>query len=105
MDMNPFELMKNMKGLQENMQKMQENLHNITATGSSGAGMVDITINGKFVVTDVRIAQEMVDPEDVGTLQVLIASAFNDASNKIQEKIKNEGLKFAGPLGSLMPQG
>lgn len=104
MDLNPFELMKNMKGLQDSMQKMQENLPKITATGSAGAGMVDITINGKFVVTDVKIAQEMVDPEDVGTLQVLIASAFNDASNKIQEKIKSEGLKYAGPLGSLMPQ-
>ena len=104
MDLNPFELMKNMKGLQENMQKMQENLPKITATGSAGAGMVDITINGKFVVTEVKIAKEMVDPEDIGTLQVLIASAFNDASNKIQEKIKNEGLKYAGPLGSLMPQ-
>ena len=32
MDLNPFELMKNMKGLQENMQKMQENLPKITAT-------------------------------------------------------------------------
>lgn len=104
MDLNPFELMKNMKGLQENMQKMQENLPKITATGSAGAGMVDITINGKFVVTEVKIAQEIVDPEDIGTLQVLIASAFNDASNKIQEKIKGEGLKYAGPLGSLMPQ-
>ena len=104
MDMNPFELMKNMKGLQENMQKMQENLPKITATGSAGAGMVDVTINGKFVVTEVKIAKEIVDPEDVTTLQVLIASAFNDASNKIQEKIKREGLKYAGPLGSLMPQ-
>ncbi len=104
MDLNPFELMKNMKGLQENMQKMQENLPKITATGSAGAGMVDITINGKFVVTEVKIAQEIVDPEDIGTLEVLVASAFNDASNKIQEKIKSEGLKHAGPLGSFMPQ-
>ncbi len=104
MDLNPFELMKNMKGLQENMQKMQENLPKITATGSAGAGMVDITINGKFVVTEVKIAQEIVDPEDIGTLQVLIASAFNDASNKIQEKIKSESIKYAVPLGSLIPQ-
>lgn len=105
MDMNPFELMKNMKGIQENMQKMQENLPNIHATGSSGAGMVEVTINGKLVVTGVKIAKEIVDPEDIGTLEVLVASAINDASNKIQEKIKAEGLKQAGPLGSLMGQG
>lgn len=104
MDMNPFELMKNMKGLQENMQKMQENLPKIVATGSSGAGMVDITINGKFVVTSVKISKDIVDPEDLGTLEVLVASAFNDASNKIQEKIKQEGMKYAGSLASFMPQ-
>lgn len=104
MEMNPFELMKNMKGIQENIQKMQEQLPGITATGSAGAGMVEVTVNGKFVVTRVDISPEIVDPADVSTLQVLVASACNDALNKVQEKIKQEGMKFAGPLGNLMPQ-
>ncbi|MDD3902734.1 MAG: YbaB/EbfC family nucleoid-associated protein [Sphaerochaeta sp.] len=104
MDMNPFELMKNMKGIQENVQKMQANLPYILATGSAGAGMVEVTINGKFVITEVKISPEIVDPSDISTLQVLVASAFNDASNKIQEKIKSESLKYAGAFGSMMPQ-
>jgi DNA-binding YbaB/EbfC family protein len=104
MDMNPFELMKNMKGIQENVQKMQENLPNITATGSAGAGMVEITVNGKFAVTNVKISADIVDPSDVSTLEVLVASAFNSASSKVQEKIKSEGMKYAGAFGNMMPQ-
>ncbi|ADY14843.1 YbaB/EbfC family nucleoid-associated protein [Sphaerochaeta globosa] len=95
MDMNPFELLKNMKGIQENMKRMQDLLPTITATGSAGAGMVEVTLNGKFIVTDVHIEKELVDPQDIQTLQVLITSAFNDASAKIQQKIQSEGLKYA----------
>lgn len=95
MDMNPFELLKNMKGIQENMKRMQDLLPTITATGSAGAGMVEVTLNGKFIVTDVHIDEELVDPKDIQTLQVLISSAFNDASAKIQQKIQNEGIKHA----------
>ncbi len=95
MDMNPFDLIKNMKGIQENMKRMQDVLPSITATGSAGAGMVEVTINGKLVVTRVQIEKEIVDPNDVETLQVLIQSAFNDASAKIQQLIQSEGLKAA----------
>jgi DNA-binding YbaB/EbfC family protein len=95
MDMNPFDLIKNMKGIQENMKKMQEVLPSITATGSAGAGMVEVTVNGKFIVTSVAIEKEIVDPNDVETLQVLIQSAFNDASAKVQQKIQDEGMKAA----------
>ena len=104
MDMNPFELLKNMKGIQENVKKMQEMLPTITATGSAGAGMVEVTINGKFIVTDIHIEKDIVDPNDLGTLQVLLSSAFNDASAKIQQKIQSEGMKYAGPLGGFTPQ-
>jgi DNA-binding YbaB/EbfC family protein len=95
MDMNPFELLKNMKGIQENMKRMQEILPTITATGSAGAGMVEVTINGKFIVTDLQIEAQIVDPNDITTLTTLIQSAFNDAAAKIQQKIQDEGLKAA----------
>ena len=95
MDMTPFELLKNMKGIQENMKRMQDLLPTITATGSAGAGMVEVTLNGKFIVTDVHIDEELVYHNDIQTLQVLISSAFNDASAKIQQKIQREGIKYA----------
>ena len=95
MDMNPFDLIKNMKGIQENMKRMQDILPTITATGSAGAGMVEVTVNGKLIVTSVKIEQDIVDPNDVETLEILIQSAFNDASAKVQERLQSEGLQAA----------
>ena len=80
--MNPFELLKNAQAIKENMAKMQEILPTIQATGNAGAGMVEITINGKFTVIDVKIEESVTD--DLETLQLLIQSAFNDASVKLQ---------------------
>lgn len=97
--MNPFELLKNAQTIKENMAKMQEILPTIQATGNAGAGMVEITINGKFTVIDVKIEESVTD--DLETLQLLIQSAFNDASVKLQQKLQAEGLKAASTLGQL----
>jgi len=99
--MNPFDMMKNMKDLQKNVDKMQSQLENTYATGNSGAGMVEITINGKYTITDIKIDRAIVDPDDVDTLQVLIAAAFNSASQNLQDKLKAESAKLAGGLGDL----
>ena len=97
--MNPFELLKNAQAIKENMAKMQEILPTIQATGNAGAGMVEITINGKFTVIDVKIEESVTD--DLETLQLLIQSAFNDASVKLQQKLQAEGLKVVLILGQL----
>ena len=48
MNFNPFDLLKNPAALKEKLEQVQENLKNITATGSSGGGLVKVTLNGKF---------------------------------------------------------
>ncbi len=102
--MNPFEMMKNMKDLQKNVDEMKSQLETIFATGTSGAGMVEITINGKYNITDIIIDKTIVDPEDVNTLQVLIAAAFNSASENLQKKLQEESAKMAGSFGNLFGQ-
>lgn len=102
--MNPFEMMKNMKDLQKNVDEMRSQLETIFATGTSGAGMVEITINGKYNITDIIIDKTIVDPEDVNTLQVLIAAAFNSASENLQKKLQEESAKMAGSFGNLFGQ-
>lgn len=97
--MNPFELFKNLQNMQSQMQEMQDKLKDITVTGSSGAGMVEITVNGKMEVQSITIAPEIVDPAEIGMLETLIASAFNAAVERVQEQLKDEAaslLPFAG---------
>ncbi len=97
--MNPFELLKNAQAIKENMAKMQEFLPTIHATGNAGAGMVEITLNGKFTVTNVTIDESAA--LDVETLQLLIQSAFNDASMKLQQKLQEEGMRAASMMGGV----
>ncbi len=92
--MNPFDLVKNLKDLQGTMNQMKDNLQNISATGSSGGNMIQVTLNGKFEMTAIKIDPICVDPRDVNMLQDLIIAATHDALDKVQEKIK----EMAGPL-------
>jgi len=95
--MNPFDLVKNMQNLQGQMEKMKEELAEMTATGSSGGNMVQVTLNGKFEMVGIKIDPIAVDPRDVSMLQDLIVAANHDAMEKVQELIKQKsGSLFGG---------
>ena len=51
----------------------------------------------QFTVVDITI--EEAATEDLETLQLLIQSAFNDASVKLQQKLQDEGLKAVSMMG------
>ena len=65
------------------LQKIQEELETLIVEGSSGGGVVKITMSGKQVVDTVTIDPEAT--EDVELLQDLVAAAINDAFAKAQE--------------------
>ena len=91
MNFNPFDLLKNPAALKDKLNQMQENLKNITATGSSGGGLVKVTLNGKFEMVHIQIDPIAVDPRDVKMLQDLIIAATHQATDNIQEKIAGAG--------------
>jgi hypothetical protein len=96
--MNPFDMFKNMQNIQSQMQQMQTKLSQIRATGSSGGGMVEVTVNGKMEVQAIQIAPEVVDPSDIKTLEVLVAAAFNAAVQNVQDILKTEAASLAGGM-------
>jgi len=96
MNVNPFDLLKNAKQLQEQMGSFQEKLGQIIVTGSAGGGMTEIDMNGKMEVLAVRIEQEVMDDREM--LQDLIKAAFSNASDKARDAINQE-------MGSMIPGG
>lgn len=74
--------------MKEQLGNIQEELAEITATGSSGGNIVNVTLNGKFEIISVKLDPICVDPRDVQMLQDLIIAAHHDAMTKIQENIK-----------------
>ena len=86
--MNPFDMLKNIQSMKEQLGNIQEELAEITATGSSGGNIVNVTLNGKFEIISVKLDPICVDPRDVQMLQDLVIAAHHDAMTKIQENIK-----------------
>lgn len=88
--MNPLDFVKNFSTIQEKMKDNMERVASISATGSSGGNMVQITLNGKFEIIGVHLDPICVDNRDVKMLEDLIQSAHHDALVKIQAEIQKE---------------
>ena len=57
-----------------------------------------VTMNGHREIKSIKLAPEVVDPDDVETLQDLIVAAIADASKKAQELAEQR----LGPLAGGM---
>jgi DNA-binding YbaB/EbfC family protein len=101
MNINPFDILKNAQKIQEQMGAFQEKLGDITATGSSGGGMVEADLNGRMELTALRISPEAIDPDDIGMLQDLIIAAYTNAQEKIKEGLSREMGSLAGGIPGL----
>ena len=99
MNMNPFDLLKNAQSMQAQFGQIQEELSRVSVVGSSGGGIVKVTMNGKFELLGVSLDPIAVDARDIPMLQDLIVAAHVDASEKIKELLKT---KF-GPLAGAIP--
>ena len=89
--MNLDDLMQQAKQIQERMQASHDAMANAQVTGEAGAGLVKVTITGKYDAKSVQIDPSLMQ-EDVTVVQDLVASAFNDAVRKV-EKINKSSLE------------
>jgi len=107
MDFN--ELMKKAQQISQNMQGQQTELAKETFSVSVGGEMVKMTFNGNQELLAVEIDPEVVDPEDVETLQDLIHSAVNEgirlSQKRAQEFMGKQFGEFTGnmDLGNFLP--
>lgn len=100
---NLGQLMKQAQQMQSKMTEMQEKLGELEVSGSSGGGMVTVTLNGKGEMRGVKIDKSLVDPEDVEVLEDLIVAAHNDAKGKAEAAMQEEMQKVTG--GMQLPPG
>jgi nucleoid-associated protein EbfC len=90
--MNPLQMMRQAKELQDRLQKEMALL---TVEGAAGGGMVTVIVNGHKHVQKLTIDPEVVSKDDVTMLQDLVVAAVNDAIRKVDEELKNR-------VGSMM---
>ncbi len=95
---NIGQLMKQAQQMQQKMADMQEKMDALEITGSSGAGLVQITITGKSEMRALKIDPSLVDPQEVEVLEDLIVAAFNDAKSKQEALMADEMGKVTGGM-------
>ena len=95
---NLGQMMKQAQGMQSKMTEMQDKLAEMEVTGSSGAGMIEVTLTGKSDVRKIKIDQSLIDPSDPEVLEDLIVAAFNDAKSKVESRVNAKMSEMTGGL-------
>lgn len=91
-------LQKMLKNAKEMQEKLQKELAEMRVEGSSGGGMVTVTLDGTKSLISIRIDPEVVNKEDIEMLQDLTVAAFNDAGTKVDESASQK----LGSLGAAL---
>lgn len=84
--------------MQEDMNALQNDLENREYEVSAGGGMVKVTINGKKEIKQLVIAEDIVDPDDIETLQDIIIAGVNEAIKRVESDASEEMSKITGSL-------
>ena len=95
---NLGQMLKQAQQMQARMQEMQERLAAVEVTGTSGGGMVTVTLSGKGDVKKIKLDKSIVEPNEVEVLEDLVVAAFNDAKNRVERQVAEETEKLTGGL-------
>ncbi len=96
--MDLSKIMEQAQQMQHKMKKIQDDLARKTIVGSSGGGMVQVTLNGQGDVLNIEIEKQLINPDEPQMLQDLIVSATNDGLRKVKELSKQELGHLTGGL-------
>ncbi|MEQ8226972.1 MAG: YbaB/EbfC family nucleoid-associated protein [Rhodospirillales bacterium] len=98
---NLGKMMQQAQEIQAKMARMQDELAEMEVSGSSGAGMVQVTLNGKGEARGVKIDPSLLSgaDTDVEVLEDLIVAAINDAKSKAEQEMQSRMQDLTGGLG------
>ncbi len=100
---NMNNLMKQAQKMQRQMEEASKALEEEEVTATAGGGVVEVTVSGKKEITKVKLAEEVVDPDDIETLEDLIMAATNEALRQMDEKAQASMSKITGGMGGGLP--
>ncbi len=98
---NMQQLMKQAQKMQRQMEQAQAELEEKELTATAGGGVVEVVITGKKEIKSIKIDKEVVDPDDVESLEDLVLVAVNEAIRQADELSQ----KMMGKLTGGMPTG
>lgn len=98
---NMNNLMKQAQRMQRQMEEKQKEMEEKEWEAAAGGGAVTVKVSGKKEILSVKLAPEVVDPDDIEMLQDLIVAAANEALRKVDEEQSDMLGGLTGGLGGL----
>ena len=95
---NMQSMLKQAQKMQEDMAEKQAELEEREYEVAAGGGVVTVKMNGKKEVISVKLAEEIVDPDDIETLEDLIVAGVNEAIKKVEADASAEMSKITGSM-------
>ncbi len=92
------DMLRQAQKVQEDMAAKQAELEQAEYQVSAGGGAVTVSINGKREIKSIVISQEIVDPDDVDTLQDILVAAVNEAIRKVDDTTNAEMEKITAQM-------
>jgi nucleoid-associated protein EbfC len=92
------EALSKMKDMKKNMAAAQKRIALIRVTASAGAGMVNVTVSGDGIITNMKIDKQLFEGDDVKMLEDLVISATNEAIKKSKEAMTHEMSAVTGGM-------
>ncbi len=84
MAQNMQKMMKQAQKMQAQLMKAQDDMAEQEIEGTSGGGMVKVTLTGGQELKSIKLDPEAVDPDDVEMLEDLIIAAFSNAQEQVK---------------------
>ena len=100
---NMNNLMKQAQKMQRQMEESKKELEEKEYTAAAGGGAVEVTVSGKKEVVKVKLAEEVVDPDDIEMLEDLITAAVNQAFRQMEEDSAAAMARLTGGMGGGFP--
>ena len=100
---NMQQLMKQAQKMQKQMEEAQAKIGEMEVTATVGGGMVEVVATGNKEIKAITIKPDVVDPDDIETLEDLVLTAVNEAMRQAEEVNQKEMGKLTGglPTGGL----
>lgn len=99
MPANMNNLMKQAQKMQRQMEEAKKNLDEKEYIAKAGGGVVEVKMSGKKELLSVKLAEEVVDPDDIEMLEDLIVAAVNEAVRAVEDDAAKTMGQFTGGMG------
>ena len=97
------EIMRQAQQMQEKLASAQAKMETIEAEGSSGGGLLRVTLRGRGELVRISIDESLFRAEDREIVEDLIKAAHEDARRRLEEKTAAAMKEATSGLGGMLP--